>query len=251
VPLIYDSHELWTGRPTEGRPAPLRARRDRRREAELGGQAAAVITVGDGVARALRAAYGWTTVHVVRNTFPLRATPPLLPDSPQRLVYAGRLAAYRELEVVAAASRRVDLPITALGPADQEWLRSYDPGSVEVLPAEGLAEVDARLSRAGGALVTHSDRWPNHRLALPNKLFHAVSLGLPVVATDVGELGAIVRAHGLGTLYRPGDPDDLARAVGEFAVNYTALTSAVATARPLLSWEHDQGALLDVYAGVK
>jgi glycogen(starch) synthase len=246
VPLVYDSHELWGGRPTEGRPAPLRSRRDRSGEAELGGQAAAVLTVGDGVATALHEAYGWSTIHVVRNTFPLREVPPL-PAKVQGLVYAGRLAADRELEVVARASTMVDLPITILGPADEEWLRSFDPEAAQVLPAESLAEIDARLVGAGAALVTHSDRWPNHRLALPNKLFHAVSLGLPVVATDVGELGAIVRAYGLGALYRPGHPAALAAAVSDLEEDYAAHVATVSVARSALSWEHDEQVLRSVY----
>ena len=80
VPLVYDSHELWSGRPRVGRPTPLQARRERAREAEIGSRAAAVITVGEGVAGALREAYWWQHVHVVRNTFPLLPAE----DSPAR-----------------------------------------------------------------------------------------------------------------------------------------------------------------------
>ncbi|MEO7589515.1 MAG: glycosyltransferase family 4 protein, partial [Arachnia sp.] len=69
--LVYDSHELWTGLPREYRPTPLADRQERRLEAKLGGRAAAVITVGDGVADALRRQYGWDNVSVVHNTFPL------------------------------------------------------------------------------------------------------------------------------------------------------------------------------------
>jgi glycosyltransferase involved in cell wall biosynthesis len=134
VPLVYDSHELWSGRPRVGRPTPLQARRERALEAELGARAAAVITVGDGVARALRAAYGWHHVHVVRNTFPLleAADAPPLPPTPAGALYAGRLAPYRELETIAAASRELDLPITVVGPADETWLASFDPGRATI-----------------------------------------------------------------------------------------------------------------------
>ena len=249
VPLVYDRHELWAGRPTEGRPAPLRDRRDRRLEAELGGIAAVVLTVGDGVADALRRAYGWEHVRVVRNTFSAR-TPPAGVPSPQALVYAGRVAAYRELEVIAAASWQVDLPITIVGPADHEWLDGFDRGTTEVLPPEDLDQVDARLAAAGAALVTHSDRWDNHRLALPNKLFHAVSLGVPVVATDVGELGKIVREYDLGTLYRPGDAASLVAAAHQLVSRYAELRESVAGARLELSWERDEAELLRVYSSL-
>ncbi|NHB85158.1 glycosyltransferase [Tessaracoccus sp. HDW20] len=76
VPFIYDSHEFWPGLPREYRPTPLADRRDRREEAEFGGRAAAVLTVGEGVAEALRDTYGWRNVTVVHNSFPLRDSLP-------------------------------------------------------------------------------------------------------------------------------------------------------------------------------
>lgn len=254
VPLVYDTHEYWVGRPVEGRPAPLLRRRERLEEAALGREATAVVTVGDGVAGALRADHrDWPDVSVVRNTFPLRddvGDPVAATTPPTGLVYGGRLAAYRELEVIAAASERSPLPITAVGPGDDEWLRTFDRRAVEVLPAEPLDALDRRLRAAGAALVTHSDRWLNHRLAMPNKLFHAVSLGLPVVATDVGDLGALVRQHRLGTLYAPGDADGLVRAVEELVADHERLKESVAAARASLSWSADGQALLAVYGGV-
>lgn len=255
VPLVYDSHELWSGRPRVGRPTPLQARRERAVEAELGSRAAAVITVGDGVADALRTAYGWQHVAVVRNTFPLLAAedgpsrPPGLrpPPAPTAAVYAGRLAPYRELEVIARASRGLDLPVSLVGPADETWLASFDRGRVEVRAAMTVEQVDELLATAGLALVTHSDRWANHRLAMPNKLFHAVRIGVPVVATDVGELGALVRRHGVGELYPPGDADALAAAVRRAVARYDELRDAVRAAAPALSWEQDAAALRGVY----
>ncbi len=249
VPLIYDSHEFWAGRPREYRPTPLLDRRERALERRLGADAAAVITVGDGVAQALRAAYGWQHISVVRNTFPYVEPGPDIerPDRPAGLIYAGRLAAYRELEVIAAASHRLDLPVTLIGPSDDTWLNRFDPGRAQVRPPCPPQEVDALLGAAGLVLVTHSDQWENHRLALPNKLFHAVRAGVPVVATDVGELAKVVRAHGLGTLYPPGDADGLVDAVHRALADYPRWCRAVRAAAPSLSWETDAAALLRVY----
>jgi glycogen(starch) synthase len=252
VPFLYDTHEYWVGRPVEGRPASLRRRTERRTEDRLVRDAAAVVTVGDGVAAALRADHpGWPEISVVRNTFPLRDDLPDPLPTPAGLVYGGRLAADRELEVISRASLEAVLPITLLGPGDDEWLRGFDPGRCRVLPAESLAALDQRLLAAGAALVTHSDRWPNHRLAMPNKLFHAVSLGLPVVATDVGELGALVREHRLGTLYRPGDASGLVRAIADLVADYPDWVARVRAARPELSWERDAQVLRSVHAAMR
>ncbi|HSP60586.1 MAG TPA: glycosyltransferase, partial [Ornithinimicrobium sp.] len=249
VPLVYDTLELWSGRPREHRPTPLQDRRERRLELRQGDRADAVLTVGDGVADALHGRYGWDHVSVVRNTFPAAARPPTPPDAPAGLVYPGRLAADRELETVSAATRDpgLPLPVTLVGPADETWRAGFDPGLATVRAPVGTDELTDLLTRAGLALVTHSDAWENHRLALPNKLFHAVRAGVPVVATDVGELARTVRRHDLGTLYRPGDPHDLARAVREAVDRFGELRDAVAAAAPALSWEQDEAVLLGVY----
>ena len=165
--------------------------------------------------------------------------------------YAGRLAPFRELEVVAAASERLPLAVEAIGPADETWLRTFEPGRVRVRPPVAADDVTWLLRGAGVALVTHSDRWPNHRLAMPNKLFQAVAAGVPVVATDVGELATVVRGYRLGTLYTPGDPGSLAHAVADLLAHYDDHVEAVRAALPSLSWPADERVLLDVYAGLR
>lgn len=256
VPLIYDTHEFWGGRAREYRPTPVQDARERRVEGHLGAQAAAVITVGDGVADALRRRYahsGWPPITVVRNSFPPlgpEAALPPLPRKPAGVIYAGRVGAHRELETAAAAStllRADGLDVTLMGPADPAWLTRLDRGAAELRAPTPPDEVDAHLRRAGLVLVTLAPGWANHELALPNKLFHAVRAGVPVVATDVGELAAVVRRHGIGTLYRAGDPADLVRAVREAVEGYGGLTAAVADAQHELSWAADGAALVGVY----
>ncbi len=248
VPLVYDSHELWSGRPRVGRPTPVKARREAGLEGALGARAAIVLTVGEGVADALREQYGWPDVRVVRNTFPRVKVPDQRPGGPTGAVYAGRVAPYRELEVIAKASRSTPLPITMIGPADAQFLARFDPGLATVEDSLPADEVDAVLAAAGLALVTHSDRWVNHRLALPNKLFHAVRAGVPVVATDVGELARAVREHDLGELYRPGDADDMVRAIARAIGRYDELQASVRDAAGALSWDADAAVLLTSYA---
>lgn len=251
VPLVYDSHELWSGRPRVGRPTPFKAWREARLEARLGAQAAAVLTVGEGVACALRERYGWVDVRVVRNTFPHVQAPVQHAGGPSAAVYAGRVAPFRELEVIAQASYSTHLPITMIGPADAQFVARFNPGLAKVEDSRPADEVDAVLAAAGLALVTHSDRWVNHRLALPNKLFHAVRAGVPVVATDVGELARAVREHDLGELYRPGDPADLVRAIERAVARYAELQANVRAAAGPLSWDADGRVLVDAYAGLR
>ena len=209
-----------------------------------------MITVGEGVADALRAAYGWRHVEVVRNTFPLPPDGPVPPPTAvSGAVYAGRIAPFRELEAIAAASEKVrPLRIVIAGPADDTYLGAFDPKAAELVGARPVDEVDALLRELGISLITHSDKWQNHRLAMPNKLFHAVRAGVPVVATDVQELRRVVEQHKLGALYRPGDPESLAAALREVSQNYGTYAANVAAAAPELSWEKDAEVLRGVYA---
>jgi nucleotide sugar dehydrogenase len=69
-----------------------------------------------------------------------------------------------------------------------------------------------------------------------------------VVATDVGELAAMVAGCELGTLYRPGDPRSLASAIEQAQADYPRLRAAAERARPALSWERDRDVLLGTYA---
>lgn len=251
VPLVYDTHELWSERFRTGRPTPVWSRWERRVEERLGGAAAAVLTVGEALAGQLRAAYGWHHVTVVRNTFPADSSAPAVAlETPRAAVYAGRLAAGRDLETVAAASRLVDMPVRLVGPPEQAWLSAFEPGRCSVQGAVELHEVDAEIRAAGLALVTLSDRWGNHRIALPNKLFHAVRVGVPVVATDVGELARTVREHGLGVLYRCGDAASLADALEEVRSRYAEFVAGVRDSAQHLSWDRDREALLRVYGGL-
>ncbi len=247
VPLVYDSHELWPGRPRSGRPTPLCRWRESRQESRWGSKAQVVLTVGQGIADELTRRYGWSDVRVIHNTFPCPAVPPQPPTAPTAALYAGRLAADRELEVISAASKHLDLPVVLIGPADDQYLRHFDPGQATIRSALPIDDVGDLLTQAGLALVTHSDRWLNHRLALPNKLFHAVRAGVPVVATDVGELARVVREHDLGELYPPGDAAGLVAAVQRAVSRYSELRESLRSAAFSLAWPADAQDLCRVY----
>lgn len=246
VPLVYDSHELWFGRGLPGRPTPVARARGRKREARLGSRAQVVLTVSEGIADRLRGR-DLRDVRVIRNTFELSGRPaPVVPETPTGIAYAGRVGAGRDLEaVVKAAASLAPLRVVLGGPRDESY--HIDSTGVELVPAMSLEQVDQLYQELGIALVTLTDTCENHRLALPNKLFHAVRAGVPVVAADLPQLRAIVTAHHLGTLYRPGDSGSLADAVRSIVVHYADYVTAVRAAREPLSWEHDALDLLRAY----
>ncbi|MDQ1684552.1 MAG: hypothetical protein QOC82_1289 [Frankiaceae bacterium] len=249
VPLVYDAHEFWPGRDRHGRPTPYQLWQEKRAERRLGSAATEVITVGPELAQLLEKHFAWTNVTVVRNTFSMPADDaPAPPPEPTAAVYAGRIGPGRDLETVAAAAKRIaPLRTTLVGPADGGYLAALPTGDVEVLDALPLDDAVTLLRESGIALVTLSDKWLNNRIGMPNKLFMAVRAGVPVVAADLPALRRLVTEHGIGRLYRPGDPASLAAAVHEVQSSYGELTAAVADARKHLSWEHDAAVLRAVY----
>lgn len=247
VPLVYDTHEYWPGRTRQHRPTPIQRWRESRVEKRLGARAASVITVGDGVAGALVRDYGWPHVTVVRNSFPVPTAPDPVISSPTGALYAGRLAAFRDLETVAQASLSSPIPIEIRGPADDSWLKTFEPGHLTVSPPESVEDVTARLQRLGVSLVTMSTGWENNVLAMPNKLFHAVHAGVPLVVSDVGEIARLTREHDIGRTYQPGDAAGLVQALREVTQDYEGLRHRVIAARSELSWSRDAAALVEVY----
>jgi glycogen(starch) synthase len=246
--LVYDTHELWFDRALPGRPTSLWRARGRRYEATLASRARVVFTVSDGIAERLRSR-GLSDVRVVRNTFPRADDVPPAPDRPEGLLYAGRIGAGRDLPTVVAAARQLAPFRTVLmGSVDPNY--RLDLGPVETVAERSIDEVDDTLRSYGISLVTLTNTCENHRLALPNKLFHAVRAGVPVVAADLPELRAVVTQYKLGGLYEPGNAQSLSAAVRAVIENYSTYTDGVRAAAAELNWEHDAATLVAAYAAL-
>ena len=143
-----------------------------------------------------------------------RNTEPPLPVP--YILHTGGASKNRTFDVVVAAAERlrelgVSAPIVNVGPVQ----------------LEGYSNADALLARAHAAgvvstgLLSHSEtlRWiahahvgyqpladsENNRRGAPRKLFEYVLFGLPVVSSDVGNIGEIVRRHDVGINVPPLD----------------------------------------------
>ena len=249
--LVYDAHEWWSGRERHGRPTPFERAGEKRTERRLVARADAVLTVSEGIAARL-GQWRTTPVAVVRNTFPLVSAPDEiaeLPERPRGVVYAGRIGAARDIETLLLAAADLRLETLLMGNADREYLprlRGFDAG-FRIEPARPVDEVDEVLRRVGISMVTLTDTCENHRLALPNKVFHAVRAGVPVVAADLPELRRLVTAYGIGALYRPGDAASLRAALETVTADYPGLCARARRARAELNWEQDAKELVKVY----
>lgn len=246
--VVYDAHEFWPGMARHGRPEPLRRARQRSEEGRLIRRADLVITVSDGAAALLTRAYGVEEVVVVRNTFPARGDlrPPA---APRGAVYAGRIGPGRDLETVTADEvwEGTGLELHLMGPRDP----SYPVADrAEIHESGAIDDVDRLLAAMGVALVPLERGPANHDVALPNKLFEAVAVGVPVVGAALPEMSRLIRETGIGALYEPGDPRSLRAALGEVISRYEPLRAAVAGARADLDWAVDAARLRSAYERV-
>lgn len=255
VPYIYDSHEWWLGRQRQYRPTPLADRKEAAMEAQWASQASAIITVGESIAELMQAKRGLKKVFVVRNSFPSEADNSKHVGSPPKgIIYAGRIDAYRELEVTMEVAQKISLSICWMGEHENQWAANHVPRArkmgIEVLNAQPIAAVTKAMQNAGLVFVTHSNQFESHRLALPNKLFHAVHAGVPVIATDVTELARVVRQYDIGELYEPGNSKSMKDAIERATSRHAELILNVKAARAELSWDRDAQVLREIYAQV-
>jgi glycosyltransferase involved in cell wall biosynthesis len=263
--LVYDSHELATGVPYRGRAwAALVASLER-----LGApRADRVIAVSDGIAARLEDRYALRAAPVVvRNVPELPPPGEAAPDLRRQLgvgesplvLHQGSAAAGRGGETLVSATASlpgVHLLFLGIEGRDTERLRGVADASGSGDRTHFLAPVplEALLSHTAQADVGVSlleDSCENHRLALPNKLFEYVAAGIPVVVSDLPEMGALVRRRGIGWTADPGRPESVATALrAALAGRDDDLRDRLAEAAAELDWGREKQRLLAAYEGL-
>jgi glycogen synthase len=259
--VIYDSHEdaveehaaaFWWR--IGARPAIAAI------EGQLIGRAAHVLTVGPGLAEALRSRYSRLAgVTVVRN-LPDSAGPPVAqrPGQPLRLIYAGLMTKERRLDAMIEALARLPdgwtLIALGFGPArhalalralaEKRGVASRITWRPPV-PPEQLLE---QLTEADIGIFLSDGQTRQQRLALPNKIFEYTAAGLAVATCGSDESNALLARHGHGIILPDAAPEKLADALvalGRSGIDRLRLKAA--EARKDLIWSREKPALLAVY----
>lgn len=275
VPIVYDSHELFLETGSAVRLPRLARRLLRAREAQLVGRCAAVITVNPGLAAVLGRLYHPARIEVVRNC-PPRWSPPakrpnlirgmlgLADDAPIALFH-GALEPDRGIEQLIAALTAPgleDLHLVLLGYGEiREALeiRASDPhlsGRLHVLAAVSPAELPQWVASADVGAVLQQPTNRNLLLSTPNKLFEAIAVGTPVVASDLPEIARVVLDDPdgpLGILCDPGNVEAIVAALRSLldpprARLLDIRTRCLRAAESRLNWEVEASHLLDLYS---
>ena len=149
---------------------------------------------------------------------------PRLPVGTLNVVYAGSLGLLQDLHAVidaahilAASESRIRVVFVGDGTeagALRQYAESLGLPNVVFVPRQP-PHVVARILAGADALLVHLKDHPLSRGAIPQKVQAYLAAGRPIVIGADGEAAALVERAGAGVRCRPGDPADIARAIGQ------------------------------------
>jgi glycosyltransferase involved in cell wall biosynthesis len=210
--LIYDTHEFFT-------EVPELAGRSARKvwlaiERRIFPKLAHVITVNDSIAEAYQHRYG-VRPKVVKNL----GNRPLIPQYAQRedlglpadsfviILQGSGINIDRGAEEAVAAMqglKGVLLLIIGAGDAWPTLQRMVEEmnlqSSVRMIDRRPFEQMMNYTNNADVGLSLDKNTNLNYRYSLPNKLFDYLYAGIPVIASDLPEVGAVIRKYDAGVL---------------------------------------------------
>jgi glycosyltransferase involved in cell wall biosynthesis len=220
IPVLYDSHELWSEQPFIDSQESVE--RWDALERGLIGRADAVMTINAPLAEILAQRYGLSEVLALHNCQERQPLPPRAENEVPIALYQGAFVPHRgceELIAAAAKLRHVRLAFRGFG-SSQTALRELDRDS-RVLWWDAVPgpEVVRAAAQADIGLVPFLPTCLNHYFSTPNKLFEYMSAGLAIAGSDIPEVSRFVNDYGLGRLFDPYSPGDIAEALDAMATS--------------------------------
>ena len=263
IKMIYDSHEYFTETPElVGRPMVQKVWK--RIEGFVVPRLKEMITVCDSIADLFHEKYG-VVCHVVRNIPPRAALPPKgdkkaldLPEDKHLLILQGSgINIQRGAEELVEAMRYLDdCFLMVIGGGDvlpvlkqmvTEW---HIEDRVRFLPRMPYQQMMAYTQLAELGFVLDKDTNLNYRFCLPNKLFDFIQAGVPIVASNLVEVGKIIRKYDIGLFIPDHDPQSIAATIRKGLDNTESRArwqQGLVQAAQDLCWENEQQTLIEIY----
>ena len=199
------------------------------------GRARAVICCSDKLEQAMRGC-GLENVHAIPYGKEIPAAVGAEADPPH-VLYVGRLSIEKGIDVIAEATKGLDLVVAGDGP-----LRHLLPDAKGFLPPEEISRLYERA-----AVVVMASRAEG----LPNVLLEAMAHGKAVVTTPVGGIPSLVEDGVTGLLVPAGDARALRAALERLLADRDLRRALGAAARErvseLCSWERVTDELVSAY----
>ena len=231
APVVYDARDIYVDAANLARlPGPAR-RLFGRVERRWARRASRVVTVNELYAAVMAERFGVPEPLIVMNCSPAPTGDPArgrrfhdrldLPPPTRIVLYQGGFSRQRGIEQLIDALPALDVDVALVllgygalkGELEAAAARPELAGRLFVLPAVPPTELVAWVGSAQVVAMPIQPSTLNHRLTTPNKLFEAMSAGVPVVASDLPGMAGIVRGTGCGVLCDPTNPASIAAAI--------------------------------------
>ena len=218
--LLYDSHECWAGIGVFGSKT-----NDVNREIEADGikYADFAVTVNPLIADFLKEEYQLTEKPSVVMNCPHRYNGELnvhSSNSPVRIIYQGKIQAFRGLPELIGAFRYIDeavLTLSGYGPLEDSLkLLVKKQGLTEKVTFAGRyapKETIKQLVNHDIGVISSKDVTRNILYSSPNKLFDYAMSGLAIASSDFPFLRGTIDTYGMGEIFRKVDPESIAMTI--------------------------------------
>jgi len=265
--LVYDSHELFIETSTL-----LKAQKRiwEAVERRLILHADKVVTVNRSIAEELSNRYNIPLPYVVMNAPRLSSNPlrskkkenPFkqmlgLEAATPLILYQGRYTASRGLENLVLAAHSLEQGVIVFmgwGLIEEELrklVRSEKLDDRIKFTAPVPYKLLLKTTRCADlGIIPYRFIGLNNYYTTPNKLFEYMMAGLPVVGSDFPELRRIILEYGLGKVFNPDDPQDIARAINDVLsdpVGYRSFRESSKKAAKVFNWENESKMLVSAY----
>jgi glycosyltransferase involved in cell wall biosynthesis len=267
VPLIYDSHELWSESVHEKYPRFVLSTVEKA-EVMLAHRADHIITVSKSIADHLSALFSNKNISVVRNVpsythdgkFDLFREKYAISALDPIFIYQGLISESRGIRLIIDALKMTDKELNFyfvfLGDGEfKEELRrlvSESDLSQHVFVENSVSQ-DVLLKYTSSADIgVHAldNSCLNHEYCLPNKIFEYLHAGIGVICPDLVELKSFVKSEKVGSTYGCGDASLLAKTIEHYIRNpdlIKKVKNAADISKRQLNWDTEEAVLLGAY----
>ena len=257
-PLVYDTHEYFTGVP-EIQEKPIVKKTWQIIEKIIFPKLKYVLTVNRSIATLYKNEYG-VELKVIRNLPVSDSLPKVknrqdlnLPEDKKIVILQGGginvdRGAEELLEAIALSKQ---LFLCVVGSGDVIGVlksRSQQNDLKNKVMFTGLLPYNDMMQYTLNADVGVSldkDTNINHKFSLPNKIFDYMKAGIPSVVSDLKEVAAIVNDHKTGLVVSSHEPDEILATILK-AIDQISLKD-IDIAQKKLTWENEEAVLLSVY----
>ena len=181
-----------------------------------------------------------------------------LPEGPLLIVQGAGIHRDRGIEeAVEAMQYTSGITLLIIGDGDvipqlKEMVQSLHlQDKVLILGKRPYSELMHYTYHASLGLTLDKDTNLNYRFSLPNKIFDYIHAGTPVLASDLPEIRKIIDGYGVGGFIPSHDPKELAQCFTDWLSDNETLEKVkenCTRATEILSWEHEETVLNEIYA---